>query len=157
MGDDEATRKKKEKHEKTVLKLFKAVSGIFTYTKQGSRMRRKLNAGVSYTVSADLQTNSETEADAATSAGATAVSEELKQDEDFADVTVEAPDVVVEEVDVVEIEEDETPQDSSQDNESSSKTTTTKTDDTPAVSSTTTAYAAVSSTIAAFVISLMAF
>merc|ERR1712187_810364 len=92
--DDEATRKKKEKYEKTVLKLFKAVSGIFMYTKQGSRMRRKLNAGVSYTVSADLQTNSETEADAATSVAATAVSDELKQDGDFAEVTVEAPNVV---------------------------------------------------------------
>jgi len=103
--NDEATNKKKSKYEKAVLKLFKAVSGIFTYNKDDSRLRRKLAEDVSYSVQADLETNSDDDADAAAEVDAAAVSDELKADEDFTGVTIEAPAVEVEEVEVEEVEE----------------------------------------------------
>merc|ERR1712032_282606 len=77
-GIDFSNDEKKAKYEKTVLKLFKAVSGIFTYNKDGARMRRKLEGAASYTVSADLNTNSDEDADAGKADDA-AIAAELKK------------------------------------------------------------------------------
>merc|ERR1719181_2050060 len=104
--DDEATKKKKAKYEKAVLKLYKAISGVFTYTKDTSRMRRKLANGASYTVSADLTTDTDAEADGASAVDAAAVSAELKNDVDFKDVEVQAASVELQEEDVEEIVEE---------------------------------------------------
>jgi len=104
--DDEATKKKKAKYEKAVLKLYKAISGVFTYTKDTSRMRRKLATGATYTVSADLTTDTDAEADGASAVDAAAVSAELNNDVDFKDVEVQAASVKLEEVDVEEIVEE---------------------------------------------------
>jgi len=105
-GIDFSNDEKKAKYEKTVLKLFKAVSGIFTYKKDGARMRRKLEGAASYTVSADLNTNSDEDADAGKAVDDAAIAAELKKDDDFKDVTVEAPTVTVEEVEVEEVIEE---------------------------------------------------
>lgn len=104
--DDEATKKKKAKYEKAVLKLYKAISGVFTYTKDTSRMRRKLQVGANYVVTADLTTDTDAEADGASAVDAAAVSAELKNDEDFKDVEVQAANVKLQEVDVEEIVEE---------------------------------------------------
>merc|ERR1712151_1112662 len=70
-----------------------------------------LNDGTSFTVDADLSTNSDAEADEAKQEAATAVSEELKTDADFQGVTVEASNIKVEDVQVEEeIEETATPE-----------------------------------------------
>jgi len=105
--DDPKTIKKKAKYEETVLKLYKATSGVFTYTEDKSRARRKLSGEKTYTANADLDTNSDADSDDAKKVSASAVAEELKKDEDFKDVTVEGSAVEVEEIEVEEIVEED--------------------------------------------------
>merc|ERR1719331_2137721 len=105
--DDPKTKKKIAKYEETVLKLYKATSGVFTYTEDKSRARRKLSGEKTYTAKADLNTNSDAESDEAKQVSTSAVADALKKlGDDFKEVLAELSEVKVEEIEVEEIDEE---------------------------------------------------
>lgn len=103
--DDEAAQMKKAKYEKIVLKVFKAISGVFTYTKKNNRMRRRLSDGISYEVTADVYSG-RPEEEIAMMDVMTPIVEELKKDDDLKDVRVDVTSISISEVEVVEIVEE---------------------------------------------------
>jgi len=104
-NDDEAAQMKKAKYEKIVLKVFKAISGVFTYTKKNSHMRRRLSDGISYEVTADVYSG-RPEEEIAMMDVMTPIVEELKKDDDLKDVRVDGTSVGISEVEVIEIVEE---------------------------------------------------
>merc|ERR1712072_1430735 len=129
--DDEAPQMKKAKYEKIVLKVFKAISGVFTYTKKNSRMRRRLSDGISYEVTADVYSGRPAE-EVAMMDVRTPIVEELKKDDDLKDVKVDVSSVSMRQVEVVEIVEEEAVEDQTGTTTTTSTTTTTTTTTTQA-------------------------
>merc|ERR1711881_803704 len=122
--DDEATQMKKAKYEKIVLKVFKAISGVFTYTKKNSHIRRRLSDGISYEVTADVYSGRPAE-EVAMMDVRTPIVEELKKDDDLKDVKVDVSSVSMRQVEVVEIVEEEAVEDQTGTTTTTSVTTTT--------------------------------